>query len=168
MVTMKPFSTLTAADIMTQTVITVPREMSLGCAARLLGKASITGAPVVDEHGRCVGVLSATDFLRRAQQQGWRPRGLPAAEEGFASAWQLLEPDQLPHEAVAGVMTPDPVTTGPVTGIGELARMMVDAHIHRVIVVDRDLCPVGIVSSMDILAAVVQAEHQEAPSHYAL
>jgi CBS domain-containing protein len=43
--------------------------------------------------------------------------------------------------------------------IGELARMMMEAHIHRVIVVDRITSrPVGIVSSMDILAAVARAD----------
>jgi CBS domain-containing protein len=48
---------------MTTTVVTVPETMSLRGAARLLSQASITGAPVVDHSGRCVGVLSATDFL---------------------------------------------------------------------------------------------------------
>ena len=36
--------------------------------------------------------------------------------------------------------------------------MMIDAHIHRVIVVDEDRIPVGVVSSTDILAALAYAE----------
>ncbi len=36
--------------------------------------------------------------------------------------------------------------------------MMIDAHIHRVIVVDKDERPIGIVSSTDILAAVAHAD----------
>jgi hypothetical protein len=36
--------------------------------------------------------------------------------------------------------------------------MMVDAHIHRVIVVNVNNEPIGIVSSMDVLAAVARAE----------
>jgi CBS domain-containing protein len=51
-------------------------------------------------------------------------------------------------------MTPDPVTAGPLTGIKDLARMMLDAHIHRIIVVDPNHRPIGVVSSTDILAAV--------------
>jgi predicted transcriptional regulator len=39
--------------------------------------------------------------------------------------------------------------------MSDLARMMLDAHIHRVIVVDEQNRPVGVVSSTDILAAVV-------------
>ena len=51
-------------------------------------------------------------------------------------------------------MTPDPVTVKPETSILALARMMVDAHIHRVIVVDKERRPIGIVSSTDLLAAL--------------
>jgi CBS domain-containing protein len=58
---------------------------------------------------------------------------------------------------VGRYMTQDPVTVSPGTHISDLARMMTDAHIHRVIVVDGQNRPVGIVSSTDILAAVAYA-----------
>jgi CBS domain-containing protein len=51
-------------------------------------------------------------------------------------------------------MTPDPVMAAPTTGIRELARTMLDAHVHRVIIVNEVEQPIGIVSSMDVLAAV--------------
>jgi acetoin utilization protein AcuB len=53
-------------------------------------------------------------------------------------------------------MSPDPVTVTPEVTISALARMMLDAHIHRVIVVDADNRPVGIVSSTDIFAAIAR------------
>jgi CBS domain-containing protein len=40
----------------------------------------------------------------------------------------------------------------------ELARAMLDAHIHRVIVVDELQRPIGIVSTTDILAAVANRD----------
>jgi CBS domain-containing protein len=55
-------------------------------------------------------------------------------------------------------MTADPVTAPAATLIGELARMMLDAHIHRVIVVDTQRRPVGVVSATDLLAAIAQAD----------
>ena len=42
------------------------------------------------------------------------------------------------------------------TPLVRLAQMMLDAHVHRVIVVDNEQKPVGIVSSIDILAAVAR------------
>jgi CBS domain-containing protein len=102
-------------------------------AAHLLGKARISGAPVVDAVGRCVGVLSVADFFRGAVNAN-------------------LELD--PTDRVGEFMTADPVTVGPGTPIRQLARLMLDAAIHRVIVVDDQGRPIGVVSSTDVLAAL--------------
>ena len=64
--------------------------------------------------------------------------------------------EQLPTEKVGQFMTADPVTVSPGTTIGALAQMMMDAHIHRIIVVDQDERPVGVVSATDILAALAR------------
>jgi CBS domain-containing protein len=149
----RPLMSLTAADLMSQAVVMVPQDMSLEGAARLLSQAQVSGAPVVDTEGRCVGVLSATDFVHRAQK-GVRPG---VAQECVCSSWQIVDTECLPREAVLHHMTKDPVTVTSAARIGELAQMMLDAHIHRVIVVDKNRRPIGIVSSTDILAAVAQA-----------
>ncbi len=57
-------------------------------------------------------------------------------------------------------MTPDPVLVLPETPLGELAQMMIDAHIDRLIVVAEDRRPLGVVSSTDVLAAVARAGEQ--------
>jgi CBS domain-containing protein len=67
---------LTAEDVMSRDVVTIPYQMALRDAARLLRRARVSGAPVVDEQGRCVGVLSAGDFLR------WADEGCPGPAEG--------------------------------------------------------------------------------------
>ncbi len=152
--TLQPLLTRKAVDLMSRQVVLIPKEMSLPGAAHLLGQARVSGAPVVDAEGRCIGVLSSTDFLNYAK------KGRPLGEQCCASvySWQIIEADRLPKECVADYMTKDPVTAAPSTRIGELARMMIDAHIHRTIVVDEKGRPIGIVSSTDILAAVAQAD----------
>jgi len=57
-------------------------------------------------------------------------------------------------------MTRDPVTAPRETRIQQLARTMLDAHIHRVVIVDEGERPVGIVSSTDVLAAVARVEDE--------
>jgi len=69
-----------------------------------------------------------------------------------------MEPEPGPSDAVRWHMTPDPVTAAPATPVTELARMMRDAHIHRVIVTDGDRRPVGIVTSTDVVAAVARVD----------
>src|SRR4051812_2842963 len=158
--TQKPLFALTAADLMSQTVVMVPEHMTLPAAARLLSQAHITGAPVVDDDGRCIGVLSAVDFLHWVETgKGHCPPPRDAAAT-YSRAWQLVDPDTLPDNEVRAHMTPDPVLVAPATPIGELARKMLDAHIHRVIVVRPDNRPLGVVSSTALLGALPHADER--------
>jgi CBS domain-containing protein len=59
---------LTADDLMTRKLVRLPGTMPLRDAARLLLQNRVGGAPVVDAQGRCIGVLSAIDFLRLAER----------------------------------------------------------------------------------------------------
>ena len=56
---------LRVCDVMSSTVVEVSVNASLAEAAALLVDNNVSGAPVVDESGRCVGVLSSTDFVVR-------------------------------------------------------------------------------------------------------
>jgi CBS-domain-containing membrane protein len=157
----KPLLSLVAADVMSPTAVTIPQEMSLQAAAHMLLQADVSGAPVVDQKGRCVGVLSAHDFV------AWAERGTTAGSrrapqsECYCSPWHIAADEDLPSDIVQNYMNADPVTVTPRTSIGTLAQMMVDAHIHRVIVLDRADRPIGIVSSTDVLAAVARAARMD-------
>jgi CBS domain-containing protein len=155
--TYQPLLSLTAEDIMTRDVTMIPQEMSLQCAAHLLSAVNVTGAPVIDATGRCVGVLSATDFLRWADK-GYQLDGRCKVPVCVCSDWQMVEMEFIPRDPVRNFMTDNPVMVTPTTPVTELARKMLDAHIHRVIVVDACDRPVGIVSSTDVLAAVAYAD----------
>lgn len=200
LVTTRPLTALTAGDLMSRDLVTVSHETPLRDAGRLLLLHEISGLPVVEPGGTCVGVLSTTDLLRWSIRQhgGASPRiaerpcscifqlkhretngeervlcTLPLdacalqrqeGEKIFCSAphevladWQVVNVEQLPTESVGQFMTPDPVTVAVDMPIAEVARRMVDAHVHRVVVVDRHNRPVGIVSSTDVLAALARA-----------
>jgi CBS domain-containing protein len=199
------FSTaLTAGDLMSS-AISVTEETSLRKVVRLLMRHQISGAPVVESGGTCVGVISTTDILRwvwerndtRTPKTTLRPfscgfqikqrtsngadrilctmqsdvcslqrkeRGPDDKEQRICSQlhsvladWQTVEVEELPDEKVEQFMSIDPVMVTPDTPIAELAQRMVDAHIHRVVVVDERCRPLGIVSSTDILARVARA-----------
>jgi CBS domain-containing protein len=139
---------------MSSALVLIPKEMSLPGAAHLLAQARVSGAPVVDEDGRCIGVLSTTDFLHYAE----RGRQVSHDNSHSVCSWQIVESEGEREECVEDYMNTDPVCVAPSTSIGVIARMMINAHIHRVIVVDDAQHPLGVVSSTDILAAVAQAD----------
>jgi CBS domain-containing protein len=153
----RPFLELTAADLMTTPVRTIPQEMSLREAAHQFTRDRISGAPVVDAAGRCIGVLSSSDFVTWAGKDG------DGTAIHFLAPWgEMIDIDDSPANEIRHYMTAQPVTVAPTAPIGELAQKMVDAHIHRIlVVVDQDR-PQGIVSSTDILAAVARAAQSAA------
>jgi CBS domain-containing protein len=50
-------------DIMTSPLITVNPEMTIFECAKLMNEKKIHHLPVMDENGKVVGIISATDFL---------------------------------------------------------------------------------------------------------
>jgi CBS domain-containing protein len=200
--TLKPLYELCAADLMTRELTVLTTQMPLREAASLLIRSRSTGAPVIDGTGKCVGVLSASDFLRWAlkDQNPTVPRPLSCSYQtdyhlsdgeplklctlpfgacpvqshvavecnglhvcrdpnSVLTDWQMVELEKLPADDVCHFMTADPVTAGPETSIRTLARMMIDTHVHRVIIVNEEQHPIGIVSSSDLLAQL--AYHDE-------
>jgi CBS domain-containing protein len=152
----RPFLALTAGDLMSAPVLSIPQHTSLREAARLLARSDISGAPVVDGEGRCLGVLSSHDFVVWAGKDG------EARQEGeairFVAPWgEMIDIAEAPENEIRQYMTKQPVTVAPTAPVGELAQMMIDAHIHRILVVGEDNRPCGIVTSTDILAAVARA-----------
>jgi CBS domain-containing protein len=145
----------TAKDIMNTQVITVTDTMDLREVAKILVEEGITGAPVVDELGTLVGVISQSDlveydlsveheltveapFYRRPFDDALQP------ERGFRI-------EELPADTVKDVMTPFLVTVEEETPIREVASRMAKFAIHRLIVVDADQQIRGIVTSLDVL-----------------
>jgi CBS-domain-containing membrane protein len=155
------FFDTTAGDLMSKTVIAISRELSVKGAAHLLAQDHISGAPVVNADGRCVGVFSITDFVSWADRENREVLRGRWDSPGAHSAWQVLDADTTGADRVGQHMTANPVIARPDTPIGDLARMMTDLHIHRIIVVDAEERPIGVVSSTDILAAVAQAAKED-------
>jgi len=150
----KPLFALTAGDLMSPVVVTLPEDMSLSAAAHVLRREQISGAPVIDRHGRCVGVLSANDFIRRVEEEVLPHR--THHEEFLGMEWQGMELEDSELDSVADHMTADPVMVSRKVSIAQVAEMMLEAHIHRLIVVDSESRPVGVVTTTDILAALVR------------
>ena len=57
--------TLRVEDVMNSPVAFIPHDVSMSDAARILTENEVTGAPVVNDQGQCIVILSATDFAER-------------------------------------------------------------------------------------------------------
>ena len=73
------------------------------------------------------------------------------------SDWRVVDEERLPNGAVRAYMSTDLVTTVAGATIADLAQIMTNAHVRRIIIVDGENKPIGIVSATDILAALARA-----------
>jgi CBS domain-containing protein len=154
---------ITAADVMNPEVLTVPDDLPVAALASFLVEREISGAPVADAAGNLVGVVSVTDIALAASGGGVeRGRGRP---DFFARGWEDGPTrDDLDHFnfgdgdlTVRDIMTPDVYAVPEDTPVPELAELMLDNHIHRLLVT-RGEKVVGIVSTSDLLGLLVEEE----------
>jgi CBS domain-containing protein len=84
---------------------------------------------------------------------GGRHTAVCRLREGVVSDWQEVSGGG--HaSAVRRYMTADVGTVEAEAPLSALARAVVDAHVHRLIVVDEQHRPIGTVSCLDVLAAL--------------
>lgn len=147
-----------AKDIMTSDVICAREDMTVQQLAHLLKEHRITGAPVVDETGALVGVVSMTDIILKDEIFGEEPvldsDYHTQIEIQDDALWNDFAPDDLEDRRVGDIMSPEAITAQQDAPIEELAGMMCSHRIHRVIILKGDRLS-GIVSTTDILKAVM-------------
>ena len=145
-------------DLMNPDMMTVADEMTTDELARYLLEHEISGAPVVDGQGHLIGVVSMTDIGRTMAE----PSDVESSRSsGFyrdiAADYSLEEPGEryVDQRAVTvrDVMTPVIHQVPMTASVAQAARIMVDQHIHR-LVVTQGKEPVGIITSMDVLKMV--------------
>ena len=148
---------ISAQDIMSRIVVTLSPQMDFASAAKVLLDNCFNGAPVVDDHGRLMGILCQSDLV--AQQKSMPVPTLITLLDSFV---QLTSTKQLEKEVrkiaaltVAEAMTPDPVTVQPDTGIETIAALMVDSNLHTLPVVQDDKL-VGIIGKADVLKTLIK------------
>jgi CBS-domain-containing membrane protein len=138
---------LCVADVMTRDVVKLSSRESMLDVSRKFVEHDVVAAPVIDENGRCVGFFSAADFLRRELKL--RQESSEADAETAIRAARQAAVGRFMSSTVRSLHPGDPLL--------DAARIMCEQHLHRLPVVDDGGHVVGIVSTMDVVAALVNA-----------
>jgi CBS domain-containing protein len=119
-------------DYMSKTLVTFKPDMSVLDAVHKLVEHRIAGAPVVDDAGNLIGMLSELDCLKVVLQAGYHgDYGGP----------------------VSDYMTPHAQTVNAEMSIIDLAQRFLDSNFRRFPVTDRNRL-VGQISRRDVLRAL--------------
>jgi CBS domain-containing protein len=149
-----------ARDLMSRPVRQLTSWTPVGDAAAFLLRHGISGAPVLDEHGKWIGVFTQNDLARAVQSRLIRPevrRSLETREpvvDVFA-----LPPEELARTPVRSFMTLGLFTVFPDATVEEVVATMTKFHIHRVFVIDeQNGSLLGVITTMDVLRGMEEKQ----------
>ncbi|MGC4045442.1 MAG: CBS domain-containing protein [Armatimonas sp.] len=148
--------TKTASEIMTRDVKTIAPDATLREAAEMLAFNGVSGAPVVDDEGHIIGIITDSDLMNEAKKRAALPHvsvfGLFLAPEEALRRIYHEGADLLVEE----IMSKDVETvTGDII-VREIANLMTRRRINRIPVVDTDNKLVGIITRADIMRTLFE------------
>lgn len=150
---------VTARDIMKTDVVVVHYATPLSEVERVLSENRISGAPVVDEAGHVIGVVSMKDLIEKyTEDPDARPHRVQGfyhviGDEHFAEDFASFESPIESEETAQDVMTAQVHSVTADAGLKDIAHKMVEHRIHRLLVVDGGK-HVGLISTLEILNAL--------------
>ncbi len=151
----------TAADLMTSNPVSIRGVATVREAIVLLTDKGISAAPVIDEAGRPVGVLSRSDivihdretvqYLAAPPEFYDRDELLMGSGERLPRGFQVEKPEAT---RVSEIMTPVVFAVAPQSPVRRVVEDMVAWKVHRLFVVDDDGVLIGVISAIDVLRAL--------------
>lgn len=125
------------AELMRTDLTTITPDASIADLVQALADSRVSGLPVVNPAGRIVGVVTATDVLQAA------------AEQGDSEARSTM----FEHTTVRDIMTDKPQVIELDADARQAAQHMLYTEVRRLFVEDRGRL-VGVISQTDIAHAV--------------
>jgi len=146
---------LSSSDIMTRSVITVKKETTVKELARILTEHSISGAVVVNNEDKVIGIVTESDLIFQNKKLH-----IPSVITILDAYFFLENPDKMEQEiekmagaTVGDIFSEDAVTVQEDTTITEIATIMSEQHVHTLPVL-KDNTLVGVIGKKDIIKTI--------------
>jgi CBS-domain-containing membrane protein len=123
-----------AADLMTPNPMSIRDEATVPEAVAWLTQKGYSAAPVIDESGRPIGVLSRADILVHERER------LRAAQSPLAD-----------DTTVGDIMTPAVFSVTAPAPVEQVVEQLLTLNVHQLYVVDQDQFLIGVISAHDVL-----------------
>ena len=147
----------TVSDLMTDKPLSISSRATAQDAVKLLTEHQFSAAPVIDEVGHPVGVISRTDLVDRLMrgdhlcclEENWFDCASIVGKKTMESGEYLAH--NMEYITVGEIMTPTVISISKTDSIDKAVELMLAKEIHRLFVIDKDGILVGVLSPFDIL-----------------
>jgi CBS-domain-containing membrane protein len=146
---------LTAKDIMSKDVITVGLQTSVSELAEILWKNRISGAPVLDENGDVVSVVTESDLIDQTKKIHIPTMISILDSVIFLESSKKTEKEikKMAGNTVQDICSMELVSVKEDTGLDEIATIMAEKKVHTLPVIqDRKL--IGVIGKSDIIRSM--------------
>ena len=151
----------TVGDIMERDVATVGPADDVETVLRLMRDHELPGIPVVNEGGRCIGIITEADLVLSEEGADLHLPHYFALFGGIVFLEPLQRFENRLRKAFASkardLMTEDPVTVDVDATVAEAARLIASKKHNRLPVVEHGRL-VGVVTRLDVLDALAHEE----------
>jgi CBS domain-containing protein len=158
---MAPAMALTVRDIMDTDVRVVTVADSVERVLHVMRDHDLPGVPVVNEGGRCVGIITEEDLVLTDEDEDFHLPHYFQLFGGVVFLESMSHFEERVRKAFAAtaedMMTPDPVTIGPDATVREAARLIARKKHNRLPVVEHGRL-VGVVTRVDVLDALTSED----------
>lgn len=146
--------------VMQRNVVCLSPVTPLDGVIKLFADHRISGAPVVDERGEVVGILTKTDLMVHSLDCELETYLTPHILQMLFAEEHEADPPPLPRkkDVLAGdIMTRSPLTIAADLPVGAAARIMVERRYHHLLVAEGRKV-VGILSPLDLLGLLMSPD----------
>lgn len=154
---------LTVRDIMDTDVPIVTVVDPVEQVIRVLRENELPGVPVVNEGGRCVGIITEADLVIAGEDEELHLPHYVQLFGGVVFLESISHFEERLRKAFAStaedMMTPDPVTIEPSATVREAARLIARKKHNRLPVVEHGRL-VGVVTRVDVLDALTSDDEE--------
>jgi CBS domain-containing protein len=145
----------TVSDVMTSRVHVASPLAPFKLLVRLIEENRVSAIPIVDQTGIPVGIVSESDLLLKE-----RRLELEASRDLLHARKRRHDRAKAAGTVASDVMTSPPITVPSDTSLSEAARLMHEANVRRLVVVDERGRIAGIVSRSDLLQVFLRSDEE--------
>jgi predicted transcriptional regulator len=150
---------LTAKELMSTDVITVTSETPVRELAKIFSENTISGAPVVDDQSKVIGVVTESDLIYQNKKVH-----IPTAVAILDAFFFLENPEKMEKEMkkiagtkVSDIFAREIITVQQDTSLDEVATLMAEKKVHTLPVLDGNKL-VGVIGKSDIIRTIAQGK----------